>query len=54
MSGISEMEDAIEHVERWGIKPGDIVTHTFSLEQIEEAFDLADAGEAGKVVFEWD
>lgn len=54
MSGISEMEDAIEHVVRWGINPGDIVTHTFRLGQVEEAFELADAGKAGKVVFVWD
>jgi threonine dehydrogenase-like Zn-dependent dehydrogenase len=54
MSGISEMEDAIEHIVRWKIKPEDIVTHTFPLTQVKEAFELADAGEAGKVVFVWE
>jgi threonine dehydrogenase-like Zn-dependent dehydrogenase len=54
MSGISEMEDAIEHIVRWKIKPEDIVTHTFPITQVKEAFELSDAGEAGKVVFVWD
>jgi threonine dehydrogenase-like Zn-dependent dehydrogenase len=54
MAGISEMEDAIEHAVRWKMRPEDIVTHTFPIEQVREAFELADAGEAGKVVFVWD
>ncbi len=54
MSGISEMEDTIEHMVRWKIRPGEITTHTFPLAQVKEAFELADAGEAGKVVFVWD
>jgi threonine dehydrogenase-like Zn-dependent dehydrogenase len=54
MSGISEMQDAIEHVVRWRIRPEDIVTHTFPIDQVSEAFELSDAGEAGKVVFTWD
>ncbi len=53
MSGISEMEDTIEHIVRWGLRPEDIVTHTFPLEQVSEAFELSDKGEAGKVVFTW-
>ena len=54
MSGISEMEDTIEHIVRWKIRPEEIVTHTFPLAQVKEAFELSDAGEAGKVVFVWD
>jgi len=54
MSGISEMEDTIEHMVRWKIRPEEIVTHTFPLTQVKEAFELSDAGEAGKVVFVWD
>jgi threonine dehydrogenase-like Zn-dependent dehydrogenase len=54
MSGISEMVDTIEHIVRWKIKPEDIVTHTFPITQVKEAFELADAGKAGKVVFVWD
>lgn len=54
MSGIAEMEDTIEHMVRWKIRPEEIVTHTFPLAQVKEAFELADAGEAGKVVFTWD
>jgi threonine dehydrogenase-like Zn-dependent dehydrogenase len=54
MSGISEMEDAIEHMVRWKIKPEEIVTHTFPITEVKEAFELSDAGEAGKVVFVWD
>jgi threonine dehydrogenase-like Zn-dependent dehydrogenase len=54
MSGISELEDAIEHAVRWKIKPEKIVTDTFPLTQVKEAFELSDAGKAGKVVFVWD
>ena len=54
MSGISEMQDAIERTVRWKVKPEDIVTHTFPLTQVREAFELSDAGETGKVVFVWD
>ncbi len=54
MSGIAEMEDAIEHIVRWKIRPEDIVTHTFAITQVREAFELSDAGKAGKVVFAWD
>ena len=38
----------------WKIKPEDIVTHTFPITQVSEAFELSDAGKAGKVVFVWD
>ena len=54
MSGISEMQDTIEHIVRWKIKPEDIVSHTFPLTKIKEAFELADARKARKIVFEWD
>ena len=54
MSGISEMEDTIEHIVRWKIKPEDIVTHTFPITQVKEAFELSDAGKTGKVVFVWE
>ena len=54
MSGIAEMEDTIEHIVRWKIRPEAIVTHTFPITQVKEAFELSDAGEAGKVVFVWD
>jgi threonine dehydrogenase-like Zn-dependent dehydrogenase len=54
MSGIAEMVDAIEHAVRWKIRPEEIVTHTFPITEVKEAFELADAGKAGKVVFVWD
>ena len=53
MSGISEMQDTIEHVVRWAVKPADIVTHTFPIAEVREAFELFEAGQAGKVVFTW-
>ena len=54
MSGIAEMEDTIEHIVRWKIRPERIVTHTFPITEVKEAFELSDAGKAGKVVFVWD
>lgn len=54
MSGISEMENATEHVVQWKIRPKDIVIHTFPITQVKVAFELADTGETGQVVFVWD
>jgi len=54
MSGIAEMEDTIEKIVRWKIRPEDIVTHTVPITKVKEAFELADAGETGKIVFVWD
>jgi propanol-preferring alcohol dehydrogenase len=35
------------------LKPGEIVTHRFSIEEASEAYALTDSGRCGKVVFEW-
>ena len=34
---------------RWGIHPEDLVTHRFSLPDVNKAYDLMDSGRCGKV-----
>ncbi len=48
------MEELVERLVRWGIHPEDLVTHRFSLERVNEAYDLMAGGQCGKVaiVFE--
>ncbi len=36
---------------RRGMKPENIITHRFSLEQAQEAYELMDSGECGKAIF---
>jgi threonine dehydrogenase-like Zn-dependent dehydrogenase len=43
------MEDLVEKLVAWKLKPELIVTHRFSLEQVAEAYRIADEGQSGKV-----
>ena len=44
-----KMMDLVEHLVRWGIHPGDLVTHEFPVEKAGEAFALMASGKCGKV-----
>jgi threonine dehydrogenase-like Zn-dependent dehydrogenase len=48
--GINEMEGLLEHLERKGLHPESTVTHTFSLSDTKQAYEIFDAGKTGKVV----
>ena len=38
-----------ERIVRWDIHPEDLVTHRFSLDQVDEAYSLMASGKCGKV-----
>ena len=43
------MMDLVERLVRWGIHPGDLITHEFPLEKAAEAYALMASGKCGKV-----
>lgn len=43
------MMDLVEHLVRWGIHPGELITNEFPLEQASEAYALMASGKCGKV-----
>ena len=54
VTNIWRMEELVERLVRWGIHPGDLVTHRFSLDQAAEAYQLMDEGKCGKVAVVFD
>jgi threonine dehydrogenase-like Zn-dependent dehydrogenase len=49
VTSLGHMEDLVEKLVEWKLKPEIIVTHRFSLEQAAEAYRVADEGQCGKV-----
>lgn len=43
------MMDLVEHLVRWGIHPGDLITDEFPVEQADKAYALMASGKCGKV-----
>jgi threonine dehydrogenase-like Zn-dependent dehydrogenase len=43
------MMDLVERLVRWGIHPGDLITHEFPIERSAEAYALMASGRYGKV-----
>ena len=43
------MEELVERIERWGIRPEQLITHRFPLEKAPEAYKLMAEGNCGKV-----
>ena len=50
VTSIGHMEDLLRHLDRWRVHPEEIVTDTFSLDDAQLAYRLADRGASGKVV----
>ena len=48
------MEELMSKLERWGIHPEDLITHRFSLDEADKAYDLMDKGDCGKVAVVFD
>ena len=44
------MEDLVEKLVEWELKPEVIVSHRFTLDQAAAAYQVADEGQGGKVV----
>lgn len=54
VTSTGHMEDLMEKLVAWNLKPEIIVTHRFHLEEAEEAYRVADEGQSGKVVIVMD
>ncbi len=51
---IWRMEELVERLVRWKIKPEKLITHRFKLEDAGEAYDLMASGKCGKVAVVFD
>ena len=49
MTSLGHMEELVEKLVAWQLKPEVIVTHRFPLESAAEAYRIADEGQSGKV-----
>ncbi len=54
VTNIWRMEELVERVVRWGIRPDRLITHRFPLERAAEAFALMAEGKCGKVAVVFD
>jgi len=54
VTNIWRMEELVERLVRWGIHPADLVTHRFTLDQADKAYQLMDEGKCGKVAVVFD
>ena len=54
VTNLWRMEELVERIERWGIRPEELITHRFSLEQVAEGFTLMNEGQCGKVAICFD
>ena len=50
VTSLNHMTDLVERLSRWELHPDKTVTHRFSLDQADEAYKVAAAGQSGKVV----
>ena len=49
VTSLGHMEDLVEKLIAWDLKPEITVTHRFPLEQADQAYRIADEGQSGKV-----
>ena len=49
VTSLKRLEDLLERLDRWGLRPEWTVTHRFSLSDAAEAYRVADEGQSGKV-----
>jgi threonine dehydrogenase-like Zn-dependent dehydrogenase len=49
VTSIGRMEELVERLVRWDLRPERVVTDRFALAQADEAYRLADSGRSGKV-----
>jgi len=54
VTNIWRMEELVERIVRWGIRPEDLITHRFPLEKADEAYALMAGGKCGKVAVVFD
>ncbi|MGC9453887.1 MAG: zinc-dependent alcohol dehydrogenase family protein [Phycisphaerae bacterium] len=49
VTSLRHLQDLVERLDRWGIRPEKTVTHRFGLDEAAEAYRTADEGRSGKV-----
>ena len=54
VTSLGHMEDLVEKLVEWDLKPEVTVTHRFTLDQAADAYRVADEGQSGKVVIVFD
>ena len=54
VTSLGHMAELTERLARWNVHPETTVTHRFALARADEAYRIADEGNAGKVVIEFD
>ncbi len=53
VTSLGHLEDLVERLEHWNLHPDKTVTHTFTLDKADQAYELMDEGKCGKVVIVW-
>ena len=51
---IGQMEDLVQLLVHWGLRPEEMVTDRFDIAAAEQAYRLADGADGGKVAFTWE
>jgi len=54
VTSLKHLEDLVERLARWGVRPEETVTHRFALGEAAEAYRVADEGQGGKVCIVFD
>jgi threonine dehydrogenase-like Zn-dependent dehydrogenase len=54
VTSLGHMEQLLDRLVRWNVRPERVVTDRFALAQAAEAYRLADAGSSGKVAIVFD
>ncbi len=54
VTSLGHMEQLLDRLVRWKLRPERVVTNRFALEHAAEAYQLADSGSAGKVAIVFD
>ena len=54
VTNIWRMEELVERIVRWGIRPEELITHRFPLDKASEAYALMASGKCGKVAVVFD
>jgi threonine dehydrogenase-like Zn-dependent dehydrogenase len=54
LMGNKHMEELVERIIRWGIKPEKLITHRFTLNEVSAAYELIASGKCGKVAVVFD
>ena len=54
VTSLGNMEDLVERMVRWECHPETTCTHRFSLAEADQAYEIMNAGQCGKVAVVWE